>query len=64
MTEASFDLLCRGIEGEAGKVEMSVFLCAIRNGSDIVGRQGVGRVAACGVVEGFKIGEELNLFRF
>ena len=64
MTEASFDLLCRGIEAETGKVQMSVYLCAPRNGSDIVGRQGVGRVAACGVVEGFKIGEELNLFRF
>ena len=64
VTEASFDLLCRSIEGDAGKVQMSIFLCAPRNGSDIVGRQSVGRMAAWGVVEGFKNGEEPNLFNF
>ena len=56
VTEASLiSLLGRGrLEGEVGKVEMFVFPCAPQDGSETVGGQGVGRMTARGVLEGFK----------
>ena len=38
---SEFDLLCRGVELEAGEVEMSVFLTTAPNGSDTAGCSGV-----------------------
>ena len=54
----------QGVEGGAGKVEISIFLRAPRNGSGSVEFQDVGRGTASGVVEEFKNGEGLKFDRF